>query len=199
MPGLFWCRWALQLGPVPAGKGSCPRDAAVPAAVPGSRGWQWWWWWGDAQRLRQGGSRARSNVSTSPSAAPEPGPACPRWERQWEWLGWRWGTMAGPIGAGSELSLCQGEGEDTRAFPVPRQWGRGSAEEKAAPLRRPRETLGTARVGEKGSCQPRAGQRPHGFPHHTSTVSWQQQTLPTQHQLETGRVGRWWDPWEGWS
>lgn len=121
--------------------GMSPAGSRGARAVPGSRGWRCCW--GDAQRPRQGGSRARSNVSTSPSAAPEPGRACP--PRGWDGNGNGNGDGNGWAGAGdegwsqpsrarSELSLCRAEGEHTRARAVP---GQG---ENPAPLRRPEQS-----------------------------------------------------------
>lgn len=79
LPGLFWCHRAAQsqLGPVPAGKGGCPKSsqgASGRATLEGPAV--------AAREMREGrgkgGSRARSNVSTSPSAAPEPKQSSPR-------------------------------------------------------------------------------------------------------------------------
>lgn len=56
---------------------------------------------GDARSQRQGGSRARSNVSTSPSAAPRARESLPAERVGWEWLGSGTAGPGGAAGAGS--------------------------------------------------------------------------------------------------
>lgn len=111
LPGLFWCRRALQLGPVPAGKGARLRGRRGPSGRAGLQGLAAVVLGrcakAEAGRLPRTFQCIHITIRSSRARASLPA-ARVGWERERErereWLGWRRGTTAGPIRAGLDRS-----------------------------------------------------------------------------------------------